>query len=53
MDYNQPFINMNYLCWNPSLGLASKARGVTRLRANKGDPGVISHAPGSAKSVRA
>ncbi len=35
-------------CCNPSLGLATKARGC-KVTGQKKDPGVTSHAPGSAK----
>ncbi len=38
-------------CRNPSLGLATKTRGC-KVADQVGDPGVTSHAPGSAKSVR-
>jgi hypothetical protein len=38
-------------CRNPSLGLAIKAR-CGKVTGQKGDPGVISHVPESAKSVR-
>jgi hypothetical protein len=38
-------------CRNPSLGLATKARGC-KVAGQEGDSGVTSHAPGSAKSVR-
>jgi hypothetical protein len=38
-------------CRNPSLGLATKARGC-KVAGQKGDLGVKSHAPKSAKSVR-
>jgi hypothetical protein len=41
--------NENY--YNPSLGLATKARGC-KVAGQKKDPGITSHAPGSAKSVR-
>ncbi len=39
------------LCRNPNLGLATKAR-CGKVVNQEGDPGVTSHAPGSAKSVR-
>jgi hypothetical protein len=39
------------LCRNPSFGLATKARGC-KVAGLIVDPGVTSHAPGSAKSVR-
>ncbi len=39
-------------CHNPSLGLATKTRGC-KVAGQKEDPGVTSHAPGSAKNVRA
>jgi hypothetical protein len=42
---------MDVYCRNFSLGLAIKARGC-KVVGQKGDPGVTSHAPGSAKSVR-
>jgi hypothetical protein len=42
---------IQHLCRNPSLGLATKARGY-KVAGQEGDPGVTSHAPGSAKSVR-
>jgi hypothetical protein len=38
-------------CRNPSFGLATKARGY-KVAGQEGDPGVTSHAHGSAKSVR-
>jgi hypothetical protein len=38
-------------CRNPSLGLATKAKGY-KVAGQEGDPGVTSHAPGSAKSVK-
>jgi hypothetical protein len=38
-------------CRNPSLGLATKARGY-KVAGQEGDPEVTSHAPRSAKSVR-
>ncbi len=38
-------------CRNPSLGLATKARGCKVARQEK-NPKVISHAPGSVKSVK-
>jgi hypothetical protein len=40
-----------FSCRDPSLGLATKARGC-KVASQKGDPRVTSHAPGSAKSVR-
>jgi hypothetical protein len=43
--------NENIFCCNPSLGLATKARGCKVVSQEK-DLGVISHVPGSAKSVR-
>jgi hypothetical protein len=39
------------VCRNPSFGLATKAKGLQGCRP-KGSPGVTSHTPGSAKSVR-
>jgi len=43
-------------CRNPSFGLATKAKGITRVRAKgkpeskpRGSPGVTSHTPGSAR----
>ncbi len=39
------------MCRNPSLGLATKARGC-KVAGQKKDLGITSHAPGSAKSVR-
>jgi hypothetical protein len=36
---------------NPSFGLATKAKGCN-VTSQEGDPGVTSHAPESAKSVR-
>ncbi len=38
-------------CHNPSLGLATKAKG-WKVAGQEGDLGVTSHALGSAKSVR-
>jgi hypothetical protein len=38
-------------CYNPSLRFATKARGC-KVVGQEGDPGVTSHAPGNAKSVR-
>jgi hypothetical protein len=38
-------------CRNPNLGLATKAKGY-KVTDQEGDPGVTSHAPRSAKSVR-
>jgi hypothetical protein len=37
-------------CRNPSLGLTTKVKGC-KVAGQEGDPGVTSHAPGSAKSV--
>ncbi len=45
------FANYSYECYNPSLGLATKARGC-KVAGQEGEPRVTSHAPGSAKSVR-
>ncbi len=39
------------ICHNPSLGLATKARGC-KVANQKKESGVTSHALGSAKSVR-
>jgi hypothetical protein len=41
----------NSLCRNPNLGLTTKTRGC-KVAGQVGDPGVISHALGSAKSVK-
>jgi hypothetical protein len=38
-------------CHNLNLGLATKAR-CGKVVGQEGDPGVTSHAPGSAKSVK-
>jgi hypothetical protein len=38
-------------CHNPSLGLTTKVR-VWKVTSQKEDPGITSHAPKSAKSVR-
>ncbi len=38
-------------CCNPSLGLTTKARGC-KVMGQEGNPGITSHAPKSAKSVR-
>ncbi len=38
-------------CRNPSLRFTTKARGC-KVVSQEGDPGVTSHAPGNAKSVR-
>jgi hypothetical protein len=38
-------------CRNPSLGFTTEARGC-KVAGQEKDPGVTSHAPGSAKSVR-
>jgi hypothetical protein len=46
------FLNLVQLkCHNPSFGLPTKARGC-KVTGQEGNPGVTSHAPGSAKSVR-
>jgi hypothetical protein len=42
---------MNPHCCNPRIGLVTKARG-WKGACQEGDPGVTSHAPGNAKSVR-
>jgi hypothetical protein len=47
---DQTFAN-DIACRNPSFGLATKVRGC-KVAGQEGDPGVTSHAPGSAKSVR-
>ncbi len=41
----------NGYCHNPSLGFVTKARGC-KVAGQEGDPGVTSHAPRNAKSVR-
>jgi hypothetical protein len=38
-------------CCNPSLGFVTKARGC-KVAGQEEDPGVTSHAPGSAKNVK-
>jgi hypothetical protein len=45
-----PFCNyvFNYCCYNPSFGLATKARGLQGC-GPRGSPGVTPHAPGSAR----
>jgi hypothetical protein len=49
---SNPFsLGVQASCRNPSLGLMTKARGC-KVAGQKGDPGVTSHALGSAKSVR-
>jgi len=40
--------NSNISCCNPSLGLATKARGC-KVAGQKGSPGIRPHAPRSAK----
>ncbi len=49
ITHEEVFLEQN--CRNPSLGLATKARGC-KGAGQEGHPGVTSHAPRSAKSVR-
>jgi hypothetical protein len=45
------FLTILYNYHNPNLGLVTKARGY-KVPGQEKDPGVTSHAPGSAKNVR-
>jgi hypothetical protein len=39
------------MCYNPNLGLPTKARGC-KVASQEGDPGITSHVPRNAKNVR-
>jgi hypothetical protein len=49
---SKQIFEVEQICRNPNLGLTTKAR-VWKVTGQEEDPGVTSHAPGSAKSVRA